>query len=100
MTRKYYDLSTMETLKRKELFETDPNNYVYSTLHEIVDKSFDIVESYGDDLPSSFHEVLPFELLTQLLSFMSGIYDIENISNQLNSIEQMLRDAILLRNIQ
>ena len=102
MIRKYYDLSKMETLQRKELFETDPTNYVYSTMHEIVDRSYDLLVSHEKEISpdSSFHEILPYEVLTQLLNFMSGIYDIDTIFEQVKSIEQMIREEILLRKIQ
>ena len=100
MKIKYYDLSTMEMLDRKTLFESEPENYVYSAMHEIVDKSYDLVDSHRDVTSSSFHEVLPYEVLTQLLSFMSGIYDVDNIFEQIETIEQIIRENVSLRTMQ
>ncbi len=100
MRNKYYTLDTMGTADRKQLFEADPKTYVYSVLHEIVDRSFDLVEAHEDELSASFHETLPFEVLTQLLNFMSGVYDHDEIFENIRNMEQLLKEQMLLRKIQ
>jgi len=100
MDKKFYDLVNMDVKERKDLFEKDPKNYVYSVLYDIVDKSYDLIIEHESELHDTFAEVLPFEVLTQLINFMSGIYDIEIIFEHLNDMKGILKEQSLLRKIQ
>jgi len=97
MTKKYYNLDTMSVTDRKKIFESNPKDYVYSVLHDIVDKSYALIEEHEKELHTTFEEALPFEVLTQLLYFMSGIYDLDDMFSQVNEIEQLLRNKSSLR---
>jgi len=100
MNKNYYSLEGKSITERKALFEADSKTYVYSVLHEIIDRSFELVEAHEDEINVDFYEVLPFETLTQLLNFMSGIFDLNDIFSHIETMEQLLREQIQLREIQ
>ena len=87
MGKKFYNTTSLSVEERKDLFEKDPINYVYSLLHEIVDRSFDLTKTEGKD-PSSFGEVFPFEVITQTLNLLVGVYGAEFVFERMRLIEQ------------
>jgi hypothetical protein len=100
MNKNYYSLEGKGITERKKLFETDPKTYIYSVMHEIIDRSFALVEAHEDELNVDFYEALPFEVLTQLLNFMSGVFDLNEIFDHIETMEQLLQEQLLLRKIQ
>ncbi len=100
MNKNYYSLEGKCITERKELFESDPKTYIYSALHEIINSSFELVEAHEDELDVAFYEALPFEVLTQLLNYMSGIFDLNDIFDHIETMEKLLREQVQLRKIQ
>lgn len=100
MDKNYYSLEGKGTKERKELFESDPKAFMYSMLHSLVDMSFELVESHEEDLDGAFFEALPFEMLTQLIEYMTGIFKLEDIFDHIHYMEELLLERRLNKNVQ
>ena len=92
MTTKYYDLENISLEERQKIFETDPNNYIYSVFHNIVDKAQEISIFYEKEEGVPFVDTFPFEVITQTFNFLIGVYGTEIIFERIDFIKEAYKN--------
>jgi hypothetical protein len=100
MNKNYNSLEGKNPKEMKEMFERDSKTFINNMLHTIIDRSFNLVEAHEDELDAAFYEVLPFEVLTQLLNYMAGIFDLDDVFDHIETMKELLLEQKLMKKVQ